>query len=88
MKIKSGFVLRKIASSWMVVPVGERATELNGMISLNETAAFLWQFLQEEHTKEEAVAAMVAEFEVEPQQAAQDIQVMISNMEAAGLLDG
>ncbi len=88
MKIKSGFVLRKIASSWMVVPVGERAAELNGMISLNETAAFLWQFLQEEHTKEEAVAAMVGEFEVTPQQATQDIDVMISNMKAAGLLDG
>lgn len=88
MKIKSGFILRKIASSWMVVPVGERAEELNGMISLNETAAFLWQFLQEEHTKEEAVAAMVAEFEVDERQAAEDIDAMIANMEAAGLLDG
>lgn len=87
MKIKSGFVLRKIASSWMVVPVGERAAELNGMISLNETAAFLWQFLQEEHSKEEVVAAMVAEFDVEPQQAAQDIDGLLSNMKAAGLLD-
>lgn len=88
MKIKSGFVLRKIASSWMVVPVGERAAELNGMISLNETAAFVWQFLQEEHTKEELVAAMVAEFDVTPQQAGQDIDAMLSNMKAAGLLDG
>ena len=87
MKIKSGFVLRKIASSWMVVPVGERAAEVNGMISLNETAAFVWQFLQEDHTKEEAVEAMVAEFDVTPERAAQDIDVMLSNMKAAGLLD-
>lgn len=87
MKIKEGFVLRKIASSWMVVPLGERADELNGIISLNETAAFLWEFLQAEHTQEEAVAAMVAEFDVEPELAQKDVAALLTNMEAAGLLD-
>lgn len=79
--------MRKIASSWMVVPLGDRADELNGIISLNETAAFLWEFLQEEHTQEEAVAAMVAAFDVEPELAAEDVAALLANMEAAGLLD-
>lgn len=87
MKIKEGFVLRKIASSWMVVPLGDRAEELNGIISLNETAAFLWEYLQEEHTQEEAVAAIVAEFDVAPELAQKDVAALLANMKAAGLLD-
>ena len=43
MKIKSGFIVRKIANQYMAVPVGERSQELHGMIGLNETGAFLWK---------------------------------------------
>ena len=52
MKIKSGFIVRKIADQHMAVPVGERSQELHGMIGLNETGAFLWELLEEDQTEE------------------------------------
>ena len=59
MKIKEGFVVRKIANQYMAVPVGARAKELHGMIGLNETAAFLWELLKEERTEEELVEELL-----------------------------
>lgn len=40
MKIKEGFAKRNIAGSEIVVPVGKKALEFNGMVTLNETGAF------------------------------------------------
>ena len=44
MKIKNGFVVRKVGGESVVVPVGEMSKEFHGMINLNETGAFLWEF--------------------------------------------
>ena len=41
MKIKKGFVLRKVGGESVVVPVGEMSKQFHGMINLNETGAFL-----------------------------------------------
>lgn len=50
MKIKSGFAKRNIAGSEIVVPVGNKAMEFNGMITLNESGGFfgiaLWRAAQ------------------------------------------
>ena len=42
MQIKPSFAMRKIAGSNIVVPVGAAASDFNGMITLNDTGAFLW----------------------------------------------
>ena len=45
MKIKNGFILRNFSDAYVVVAVGEAAKDFNGMITLNETGAFLWKTL-------------------------------------------
>ena len=42
MKIKSGFVLRQLADTWVVLPLLSQSLNFNGMLTLNETGAFLW----------------------------------------------
>jgi hypothetical protein len=44
------------------------------MINLNETGAFLWNFFTAEHTVDEAVAALCAEYEVEEERARLDAE--------------
>lgn len=63
MKIKSGFMLRSIAGSYIVVPVGKRSADFNGMITLNETSAFLWKQLETGATEEELAAAILRNYE-------------------------
>ncbi|MDD7391061.1 MAG: PqqD family protein [Lachnospiraceae bacterium] len=71
----------------MAVPVGSRTAELNGIIALNETAAFLWGFFQEEHTEEEAVQALLREFDVDEETAGRSVKRLVEQMAAEGLLE-
>ena len=74
MKIKKGFVLRVVGGENVVVPVGAMSKVFHGMINLNDTGAFMWKFFSEEHTLEEGVAAVCAEYEVDSERASQDVQ--------------
>ena len=86
MKIKNGFVVRKIANQYMAVPVGARAKELHGMIGFNETAAFLWELLKENRTEEELVQMLLAEYEVEEDQAKRSVNRFHEMLEKEGVL--
>ena len=87
MKIKSGFVVRKIANQYMAVPVGARAKELHGMIGLNETAAFLWELLKEERTEEELAALVFEEYEISEEEALHVVRRFGALLEKEGVLE-
>ena len=42
MRIKDGFVLRKVMDNYVVVSVGESSKTFRGMIKLNVTAVEIW----------------------------------------------
>ena len=87
MKIKNGFVVRKIANQYMAVPVGARAKELHGMIGLNETAAFLWELLKEERTEEELAALVYEEYEISEEEALGVVQRFCKSLQEEGVLE-
>ena len=87
MKIKNGFVLRNVCDVYMVIAIGPRAVEFNGMIKLNDTGAFLWQQLQQERTREELIAAMLEEYEVDEATAANGVDAFIKTLQSHDLLD-
>ena len=74
MKIKEGFVVRKIANQYMAVPVGARTKELHGMIGLNESAAFLWELLKEERTVEDLATLLYNEYEISEEKALETVK--------------
>ncbi|MBQ2445961.1 MAG: PqqD family protein [Oscillospiraceae bacterium] len=69
MKIKDGFVLRSIAGTHVVVPTGDNCLNFNGMITLNDSAAFLWRVLQEGSDVEGMTKALLGEYEVDEETA-------------------
>ena len=42
MKIKNDFIVKEISGSTVVIPVGNRVADFNGMLKLNETGVFLF----------------------------------------------
>ena len=86
MKLKSGFILREIAGSSIIVPVGERVKEFNGVINLNDTGVFLWKILEKGATAEEMVSALLNEYEVEKEVAEKDVSKFIGKLKEAKLL--
>lgn len=87
MKVKNGFIVRKIADRYMAVPVGSRAKELHGMMALNETGAFLWKKLEKETNKEELVKALLDEYEVSEENANNAVIDFIEDLKKEGMLD-
>ena len=87
MKIKKGFVLRVVGGENVVVPVGAMSKVFHGMINLNETGAVMWKFFTEDHTLEEGVAALRAEYEVEEERARLDVQRFMNTVQENGFAE-
>lgn len=87
MKIKKGFVVRSVGGEYIVVPVGEMSKTFHGMINLNETGKFLWDFFTNEHTVEEAVDALCGEYEVDRSLAEKDARNFVDTLINNGFAD-
>lgn len=87
MKIKSGFVVRKVGGECVVVPVGEMSKKFHGMINLNCTGEFLWNFYSASHTVDEGVAALLAEYDVDESKARADVERFVTTLISQGFAD-
>jgi hypothetical protein len=87
MKIKSGFVLRKIEEDYIVVSVGSRVKEFNGVINLNEPSAMLWQLLETGATEEQLVNKLLEVYNVEKAVAEKDVSAFINKLTINGILE-
>lgn len=86
MKLVDGFVLKNIADTYVVVPLGTNTVSFRSIISLNESGAFLWSQLETEKTEDELLAAMLNEYDIDEKTAREDIAAFIENLKASGLL--
>lgn len=87
MKIKDDFILRKVADTYVVVPVNSMTLDFNGIINLNETGAFLFELLQKGATKEELLDKMLEEYDVPQNKASEDIDIFIQKVRDADILE-
>lgn len=87
MKIKDGFIVNKVGSQHVVVPVGEASMERHCMIRLNDTGAFLWEQLGANTTEDVLVRALPAEYAVDEDTARADVAVFLGKLRDADLLE-
>lgn len=87
MKIKSDYILKKIAGSYVVVPVRTRAVDFSGIIKLSETGAFLWEILSKGAEKETLLARMLEEYDVDEATASADIDRFLQKLQEADLIE-
>ena len=88
MKIKSGFVLREMANGVsVVVGVGDKAKELKGYLTLNESGALIWKVLQKGGELEDVVLAILSEYDVDRELATKDATLVIKKLREIGALD-
>ena len=87
MKIKNGFILREVAGSYVVVAVGERSKEFNGMVNLNASGAFLWRTLEQGADREGLIEALLANYDVSKEQATEDVDGFIAKITASDFVE-
>ena len=86
MKIKQGFVAREIAGEYILIPVGETAMQVRGMISLSESGYLIYQKLQQDCEKADLIQAVLNEYEVERSVADADVEAFLVQLRQLNLL--
>lgn len=86
MKIKDGFLLRKVAGETVVLPVGGELN-LNMMITLNDTGTFLWERLRSETDENTLAAALLAEYDVDEATAKKSVAAFVKKLNENGFLE-
>ena len=90
MKQKEGFVLRTVCGEHVIVGEGLGTIDFGKLISLNETAAWLWKKAGEmgDFSIDELAAALCEEYEVDAQQARTDVEKMVAQWQEIGIVEG
>lgn len=78
MKIKKGFELQVVCGEYLVVAAGEENVNFSKIISLNESAAYLWNNLvdKEAFTIDDMTALLLNEYDVEESIAREDCELI------------
>lgn len=87
MKIKNGFMLRKVGAQNVVVAVGEASRSFNGIIRLNDSGKYLWEKLQQETTEQQLLSDMLNDYNIDEATARADIERFVQSLKGAGLLE-
>jgi hypothetical protein len=88
MKIKEGFILRSICGEYVVVGEGLTQVNFNKMLSLNESAAYLWKEIQgKDFGRDDLVKLLLDRYEVTPEQAKADVDKLIASWKEEGVVE-
>jgi len=88
LKIKDGFMLREVAGQCVVIPLGERVVEFNGIMTLSESGALLWKSLEKDVTDDELLSILLKEYSVDEEIAKADVREFVTALKEKGLLVG
>ena len=86
MKTHPDFILRQIAGENILVPCGEAAKRLSGLINLNSTAAIIWQNLNDAKDLDDLTARVMENFEVDEETARRDVNGLTAELILAGMV--
>jgi hypothetical protein len=86
MKLKSGFVLKEMAGECIVVSVDAKL-DLNGVITLNETAKTIWMRLEKGAEREELIKALLEEYDVDEDRASAAVDSFVNKIKELDFLE-
>ena len=77
---------RKIADEFILVPIRQKAGDLQHIYTLNTVGTRIWELVDGQKTLEDVITAIVTEYEVEVPQAIKDTLAFLTQMEAVGAI--
>ena len=89
MKIKKGFELREVCGEHIIVAYGRENIDFNKVISLNESATYLWKnIFDKDFTAETMADLLQQEYEVDAETAGRDAKALLDEWMKVGLVEG
>jgi len=88
MKTKKGYTLRDLGSEHILVAEGLEAVDFTRMISMNASAAFLWQEVEGKDFDADTLADLLVEgYDIPRDVAIRDVAALLQTWKDANLID-
>ena len=87
MRITGEYILREIAGEQILVPVGDAALKINGLVTLDEVGLFIWKCMENGKDKDAILHNILDEYDVDEERAKNDLDCFIKNLQEAGLIE-
>lgn len=80
--------MREVCGEKILIAMGVENIDMNSIINLNETAAFLWDAMGDgEFSVDDLVAKLTDEYEVSAEMAKANIESVLEEMRKAGVVE-
>ena len=86
MKIKSEYILRNTAGTWIAMAVKPDNSNVDGVLTLNESGVLLWKALALGCETEDLVRVLTKEYEIDAAQASEDVNAFVAKLQKLGCL--
>lgn len=86
MKINTEYMMRTIAGEKVIVPTGSASRNFNGLITLNDVAAFIWEHVDKVSDTQEMVNLLLENYDVDYDTAKQDVDGFLSMLREVNIL--
>lgn len=86
MKVSDQFIIRSIAGENLLIPVGEAAMSVKGLIALSESGLLLYEKLKQGCGRQELIGTLLAEYEVSAAEAEADTDAFLAQLRQLKIL--
>lgn len=87
MRAVKDFIMREIAGETILIPSGSAAKKFNGLITVNELGAFIWNALSEDLTLDALTERITEAYEVNAATARADASEFLDELRQVGALE-
>ena len=88
MRFKKGYRLRSLGQEFILVAEGLEAVDFSRMVSMNESAAFLWKEVEGKDFDSEMLATLLVDnYGIALETAQNDVAALLESWSAAGLIE-
>ena len=89
MRVKKGIELQNVCNEYLLIPAGIENVDFSKIISLNPTAAYLWENVSkmESFDTDTLVELLLKEYEVEEPIAREDSRLIIERWLETGIIE-
>ncbi|MBQ6838697.1 MAG: PqqD family protein [Clostridia bacterium] len=86
MKLNENYILKNIAGTAVVVPVGDAVNDIKGMITLNGPAEIIWKGLQSGKNIESIVEEIKSEYDASEDVIKNDVDAFLNKLRTYKIL--
>lgn len=81
MKKTEGYIVKRLEDEYLVLPTGKRTEEVNEVISLSETAGFIYLHAEEAENIDELAQIVGKEYGIDSSEVYEDVKSVVKTLQ-------